>query len=151
MSSQSKRKSPRSSVEVRIDYEQAGMRVTQFGKNVSRGGLFVKTDTPLAVGERLPIVLGLPNHKDPVHLHAVVRRVVTPTEAGEPGMGMSFLFEDDAQRVSFFRLIDHVIIEQLGAELYQRLSGASATETTAGMRALESAMSTMTMESLDFD
>jgi type IV pilus assembly protein PilZ len=113
--------------------------------------LFIKTEDPLAQGERFPITLSLPNHKEPVELHGVVKRVVSMNDAGEPGMGISFLFTDDAQRVSFFRLIDHVIIEQLGAELYQRLSGASNTETTSSMRALDSAMSTMSMESLDFD
>ena len=151
MSSKSKRKAPRASVEVRVEYLLAGSPVVQFGCNVSRSGLFIKTDDPLPLGERIPITLGLPNHKEPVQLHCVVKRVVSTSDAGKPGMGIHFLFTDDAQRVSLFRLIDHVLIEQLGAELYQRLSGTSTTDTTSSMRALDSAMSTMSMESLDFD
>ena len=148
MSSQSKRKSPRASIEIKVEYSKSGDMVTEFSRDISRGGIFVRTDAPLAVGEKSLLTLTFPNRRETVNLKSVVRRAVSMTEQGEPGMGLSFLFSDSDERAAFFRLIDHVMVEQLGLQLYDRLSNAVISESTAGMRTFESSLNAQ-MDSID--
>jgi type IV pilus assembly protein PilZ len=140
MSSQSKRKSPRAGIEIKVEYQNAGTFVSEFSRDISRGGLFIRTGLPLPVGEKLLLTLTFPGRRETVNLKAMVRRVVSMNDSGEPGMGLSYVFSDEDERAAFFRLIDHMLIEQLSIQLYERLSDAVVSESTAGMRTLESSL-----------
>ena len=104
----------------------------------------------MEVGEACFLTLTFPDWDEPVVLNAEVRRVVQPSEGPHPGMGIAFLFSDDQERAAFHRVIDHIIIEQLGAELYARLSGVAPSDATGGMQALDSSVN-MTIDSLNLD
>lgn len=74
--------------------------------NVSGGGVFVDTDSPLSPGQTLELDLFLPEDDRPLHCHArVVWNISTPASANSEhplGMGLEFLEIDDDQRLNRF-------------------------------------------------
>ena len=150
MSSKSKRKAPRAAIEIRVDYQHSGKLVSEFTRDVSRGGLFIKTDNPLEVGHRCRLALTFPNRSEPVSVGGVVRRIISATGEGQPGMGIGFLFSDEDEQMMLFRTVDHSMIEQLGSELYERLSDVTTKDTVTGMSAYDSSIS-RSMESIDVE
>ena len=69
-------------------------------KDISNGGIFLRTQTPVALFGRLTIVLELPNG-DSVELQGEVVRVVPPEQAGPgvaAGMGVQFVDLTPAKR-----------------------------------------------------
>lgn len=66
-------------------------------RDVSKGGLFLVTDAPRAVGDRLGIILVHPERDERFEVSCVVRRVVTEAELGI-GMGVEFTDLDEVRR-----------------------------------------------------
>ena len=94
---------------VRIQCKSWEHLVTLHARNLSRGGIFVKTASPLEVGTHVEVQLGLPDGRS-LALEAEVARVVAP-ERGEsrepPGMALRFLAIDaDRQRAFEAALAD---------------------------------------------
>ena len=42
-------------------------------------------------------------------------------DSGNPGMGLEFTFESGEERKALARVVDHMMIEHLGIELYEKL------------------------------
>ena len=131
MSADGKRKNPRTPVEIRVDYQRFNRFVSEYTRDISRGGLFIRTEDPLQVGEEIYLTLTFPHHSDGVTVMASVVRVDAPTESATPGMGVRFLFADAQERQSLFRLIDGLIVKHLGEELYRRLTGTADADNTS--------------------
>ncbi len=76
---------------------------TEFTKDVSVGGIFVETETPIASGTPLDLQFALPDGKEPVNAKGTVVHTVTPeTARGKtPGMGIKFvsISAADADRI----------------------------------------------------
>ena len=121
--------------------------MADYSKDISRGGLFVKTEEPLPVGEQCYLTLTFPNLSDPIALSAEVSRTVSPTEGAHPGMGLVFQFADEQEQVSFSRVVDHAIIEQLGSEMYRRLNPSGVGDATSGRRTIDGSID-ISMDSL---
>jgi uncharacterized protein (TIGR02266 family) len=62
---------------------------TLFAKDISRGGMFLRTDTPLAAGQRVALTLSLPDGST-LDLDAEVARAVEPAPGVVAGMGLRF-------------------------------------------------------------
>ena len=131
MSADGKRKNPRMPVEIRVDYERFNRFVSEYTRDISRGGLFIRTEDPVQVGEEIYLTLTFPHHSDGVTVMASVVRVDAPTESATPGMGVRFLFVDAQERQSLFRLIDGLIVKHLGEELYRRLTGSTDADNSS--------------------
>ncbi|MEM7158272.1 MAG: TIGR02266 family protein [Myxococcota bacterium] len=87
----SRRKDPRVSQVLPLEYRNAGHLLVSYCTNLSRGGVFLPTPDPLPPGEALTLSLRVPGHDKPVQLHARVRWVrSTDSERGPAGMGLSF-------------------------------------------------------------
>ena len=82
--------------------------VALYTRNISRGGLFLRTDNPPAPGGAVLVQLGLPDGRT-LDLAAQVAHVVSPERARvdgrSPGMGVVFGRLDDAQR----ELLDQIV------------------------------------------
>ncbi len=91
-----------------------------YTKNISRGGMFIKTPRPLETGSRCQFSLSLPALADPLALEGEVVWVLGPEEAqrqgAEPGMGIRFVFADEAARHDFERLVERLMEESLGSQ-----------------------------------
>jgi type IV pilus assembly protein PilZ len=107
-------------LKLRIGYEQMNTFFADYTKNISRGGTFIKTPRPLEVGSRCQFSLSLPALAEPVVLDGEVAWILNPEDAkkrgGDPGMGIRFVFADDAARRDFERLVERMMEESLGAD-----------------------------------
>lgn len=84
--------------------------------NVSEGGLFMRTSTPLQTGVRAAVRLGS-GEKDGAEFQAMAK-VVWARQNGQsrpPGMGLQFDALDDAAREQLRRIISHDMAVGAGA------------------------------------
>src|SRR5438552_2543818 len=100
-----RREQDRAPASLRVDYKRLNTFFADYTKNISKGGTFIRTTTPLEIGTELTFVLALPSPEgqDPVELElrGIVKWVVPENEAtlDKPaGMGIQFLFADESQR-----------------------------------------------------
>lgn len=79
---------------VRVRFKDKKQVRTSYAKDISRGGIFLRTKTPLPVFEQLAIVLELPDGQE-VELKGEVVHAVPPDRAAaagiEAGMGVQFV------------------------------------------------------------
>lgn len=119
--SEHKREKPRVPIEIRVEYKRVNAFISDFTRDISGTGLFIRTDHPLEIGELCLFTLQVPGLAA-ITLRGAVRRVVlTPGEGSEPGMGVELLFDDDEERQALTNLVDSLMVEHLGNALYQRL------------------------------
>jgi uncharacterized protein (TIGR02266 family) len=94
---------------VRVTYESAaGDRVDADATDLARGGLFVRTATPLPVGKRIALEIQVVGEQAP---WSALGRVVWIRERGEgdeqpPGMGVKLIDVDDAVAAGLDRLVE---------------------------------------------
>lgn len=85
---------------MKVDYRTVGSFITDYTKNISRGGVFIRTSLPLEVGERIRLRITLPEGDAPFALDGVVKWVSTirDREKHPAGMGVEFTnFTDDVK------------------------------------------------------
>jgi len=91
-----------------------------YTKNLSKGGMFIKTTRPLEIGSRCQFSLSLPALAEPVLLEGEVAWILGPQDAqkrgADPGMGIRFVFAEETARRDFERLVERLMEESLGAE-----------------------------------
>ena len=132
MSSNSKRTHPRAPIEIKVEYQRLNSFFADYSRDISRGGLFIQTDSPSDVGESCYLTLSFPKYDEPITLLAVVKHVVpADDDSGNPGMGLEFNFESAEEKKALARVVDHMMIEHLGVELYEKLSASAAPDTTS--------------------
>jgi hypothetical protein len=73
--------------------------------NLSRSGLFIRTDAPPELDQIVQVILELPDGKPPAEAQAIVLRRVAPGQGPEPGAGVQFIGADDDFR---FRLDNYL-------------------------------------------
>lgn len=98
------RKNERIRVALEIRYRSAGAFLVSYSVNLSKGGLFIETSTPLPRGDRINLKLLTPDEQT-IELSGVVawvRHDSTPTEP--PGMGI----EVDTPEESYGLLVDEM-------------------------------------------
>jgi len=129
MSTAQQRRAPRVPIEVRVEYKRINAFISDFTRDISSGGLFIRTSEPLAVGTEAMFTLAIPRMERPVTLKGRVQRVIPSDDAAEMGMGVELIFDDEAERSALKRVVDTLMIEHLGDALYRRLVEAQrATE-----------------------
>lgn len=102
-----------------MDYKKLNSFFADYTKNISKGGTFIKTDKPLAIGTRFLFKLTIPRSDPPFELLGEV--VWSKTEPPDPGMGIRFIYADDSQRGEFESIVEKLMEESLGPELTQKL------------------------------
>ncbi|MCP4809272.1 MAG: TIGR02266 family protein [Proteobacteria bacterium] len=79
-------------VRVLVEYEALAEFLEDYTANLSIGGMFIATDTPLDIGTRFRLRFSVPGRKKPIETVGEVRWSVPRAEAGamNPGMGVQF-------------------------------------------------------------
>jgi type IV pilus assembly protein PilZ len=116
----------RAPIALKVEYKQLNSFFADYTKNISRGGTFIRTNRPLAIGTDFMFMLGVPTLPQPLVLAGKVQWVVTPEEASseqEAGMGIGFVFDSDLERERVEDTIEQLMVEQLGPVLYEKLLG----------------------------
>ena len=124
MEEQSKRNVPRAPIEIRVEYQHLNALAADYTKNLSKGGAFIPTDSPLPIGTRCTFTLNVPTLAEPLRLDAEVKHHDAAHD--EPGMGVEFLFSNDEESNSFHIVIDRLMFEHLGEQLYNHLKGTKS-------------------------
>ena len=119
------RTSARAPIRLRVDYERMNSFFADYTSNLSKGGTFIKTDSPLEIGTRCIFSFSLPALSEPLQLEGEVAWIL-PVDAAEArkeqaGMGVRFLFKDRVAQREFEDLVERMMEQSLGPEVAQGL------------------------------
>lgn len=123
------REHPRQAIELEVEYTRLNSFFSDYTKNISKGGTFIKTAKPLDIGTEFLFKLRVPRLEEPLRLLGRVQWVVTESDVaagddrggGEPGMGIRFLFNEEGERKNLEERVEKVMIDSLGQLLYSKL------------------------------
>ncbi len=129
--SSEKRDHPRAPIELKVEYKKLNTFFADYTKNICKGGTFIKTRRPLDEGTEFVFKLLVPRLEQPLALRGEVKWVVREGEdpppgvapGHEPGMGIRFIYEDEAERARIEHVVESLMIDSLGQLLYSKLMG----------------------------
>jgi type IV pilus assembly protein PilZ len=124
-----RRREARAPIELKVEYKRLNTFFYDYTKNISKGGTFIKTEKPLAIGTIFLFKLMIPNQTEPLALRGEVRWVVKegeplPPQASpghDPGMGIKFVYDSPEQRRSLERIVEKMMVDSLGQLIYSKL------------------------------
>ncbi len=120
-----RRGEPRAPIRLRVAYGRLNAFFADYTRNIGRGGTFIRTRKPLPVGTEFEFTLHVPKLPEPLKLRGRVQWRATPEEAAdrglEPGMGIGFLFDSEADRLRVEGTVERLMVEAFGRDLYERL------------------------------
>jgi uncharacterized protein (TIGR02266 family) len=93
-----RRRSQRAPVTVRIEYATVDALFSDFTRNINEGGIFVETDEPIPLDEKVELRLRLPGTPELVHARGRVVRVEPASEGSAAGIAIEFEQLDGAAR-----------------------------------------------------
>lgn len=108
------RQSQRLQHELLVAYRTVDGFITDWAVNISRGGIFINTRNPLALGTIVRLIVSLPDAAFPFDLTGRVIRVHPAHEAHSdqiPGMGLEFVDVDDEKKGRLARFVDRLRAE----------------------------------------
>lgn len=96
--------------ELLVAYRTVDGFITDWAVNISRGGLFINTRKPLAVGTTVRLIISLPDAAFPFDLTGRVARVheVENLANQVPGMGIEFVDVDEEKRERIEAFVDRL-------------------------------------------
>ncbi len=101
-----RRRDPRITKVLSLDYERTGRFIKGCSSNVSAGGVFIETPKPYAVGETFILELYLSEDEKPVKVQCQVRwNRPSGNEFESSGMGVKFVKMKDGDRKRLQKLI----------------------------------------------
>ena len=109
-----------------MEYQRLNSFFADYTKNISRGGTFIRTEKPLDIGTEFVFKLGIPTLQEPLVLAGKVQWILhreDVLEDQEPGMGIGFIFESEAERERVQGTIESLMFEHLGPVLSEKLLG----------------------------
>ncbi len=126
-----RRKDPRAPIELKVEYKKLNTFFSDYTKNISNGGTFIKTRKPLEVGTEFVFKLQVPRLEEPIAIRGEVKWVVRegePPPPGidpdhEPGMGIRFRYRDDNERLEIAQTVEKLMIDSLGQLVFSKLMG----------------------------
>ncbi len=116
----------RSAIELAVEYKRLNTFFSDYTKNISRGGTFIRTDKPLGIGTEFVFALTVPNLAEPLRLRGRVKWVIpaeASTEKAPAGMGIEFMYADDAERRATESIVEQLMARELGETLSTKLLG----------------------------
>jgi uncharacterized protein (TIGR02266 family) len=100
MTGHNKRRAARLNHQIPVAYRSVGSFLSDWATNISHGGLFINTRSPLPVGTEVKVLVQIPGAAFPCELAGRVTRVTEFDNKANmvPGMGVEFTHVDDARR-----------------------------------------------------
>jgi type IV pilus assembly protein PilZ len=108
-----KRKADRLQHELLVAYRTVDGFITDWAVNISKGGLFINSRSPLPVGTTVRLIVSLPDTAFPFDLTGRVKRVVEPDNpAGDvAGMAVEFVDVDEDKKARIARFVEKLRAE----------------------------------------
>ncbi len=116
----------RAPIELKVEYRRLNTFLADYTKNISRGGTFIGTERPLPIGTEFVFALVVPSLAEPLRLRGRVMWTVMPEDASRAnpaGMGIEFLYQDDAERHEKEAAVERLLTRELGELLATKLLG----------------------------
>jgi type IV pilus assembly protein PilZ len=113
-------------IALKVEYKRLNSFFADYTKNISRGGTFIRTKNPLSIGTEFLFQLAVPGLPEPLSLRGKVQWVVREDAASEdqdPGMGIGFVYESEADRERIANTVEKLMVDSLGPVLYDKLVG----------------------------
>jgi type IV pilus assembly protein PilZ len=107
-----RRESPRAAVTIRVDYSTVDAMFSEFSRNINEGGLFIESETPLALEERVQLQFRLPGVDDPIKVSGRVAWISQGGLDGPPGMGIEFENLDADARLRIDQLVQALRVDR---------------------------------------
>jgi uncharacterized protein (TIGR02266 family) len=85
-----RRRTERAPVVVRIEYATVDALFSDFTRNINEGGIFVETDEPIPLDEKVELKLRLPGSSELVHATGRVVRIEPTTPSSAGGIAIEF-------------------------------------------------------------
>jgi type IV pilus assembly protein PilZ len=119
----------RQPIELEVEYTRLNSFFSDYTRNISKGGTFIKTSKPLDVGTEFMFKLRIPKMSEALEIIGRVQWIATPEDVaagndhgrGEPGMGIRFIFQTPEERDALEQKVERVMIDSLGQLLYTKL------------------------------
>jgi uncharacterized protein (TIGR02266 family) len=104
------RKADRLQHELLVAYRTVDGFITDWAVNISKGGIFINTRNPLAVGTTIRLIISLPDTAFPFDLSGRVARVNEFDNPSNqvPGMAIEFLDVDDDKKARIERFVERL-------------------------------------------
>ncbi len=108
---QERRREERVPVEVEVRYSSQEGFAIEWITNISKGGLFIKSENPLPPGTPLKITFSVPGKDVPIELGGVVRWSVSPSSSPSviPGMGIQITEIDEKSKKILDAFVDEIL------------------------------------------
>jgi len=119
-----RRESGRAAIQLPIEYDRLNALLSDYTHNISRGGTFIRTQRPLAVGTVVHFTIRAPALGEPLLLRGVVRWVVDAQQAGKDrpaGMGIAFVYDSPADKEAIEARLDGLMVQSLGEAAFEKL------------------------------
>ncbi|MBI5494193.1 MAG: TIGR02266 family protein [Deltaproteobacteria bacterium] len=122
------RQTTRIPIELRVEYKKMNTFFSDYTKNISKGGTFIKTDKPLKVGTEFLFKLSIPALSDPIDIRGQVVWTNTETvtqraDVPDRGMGIKFIYDDPDSRRKFESMVERLMKDSLGDLVFDNLVG----------------------------
>jgi type IV pilus assembly protein PilZ len=85
-----RRRTDRAPVVVRIEYSTVDALFSDFTRNINEGGIFVETEEPVALDQKVELKLRLPGSDELVRVQGRVVRVEQATATASGGIAVEF-------------------------------------------------------------
>lgn len=119
-----RRRDDRSAIELNVEYKRINTFFSDYTRNISKGGTFIRTARPLDAGTEFVFALRIPNLDEPLRLRGIVKWVVTQEESSPEkpaGMGIQFQYVDAEERRGTEEIVERLMARELGDTLSSRL------------------------------
>jgi len=109
-----RRQSQRAPVTLRVRYATIDAMFSEFTRNINEGGLFIETETPLALDEQVQMQFRLPGVEDPFKVSGRIAWVSEPGGDEPPGMGVEFENLDRDARRKIDEIVQSLRVDRKG-------------------------------------
>lgn len=104
--------------ELLVAYRTVDGFITDWAVNISRGGIFINTRNPLAIGAEVKLIVSLPDAAFPFDLTGKVIRVhpYDPNSKEMAGMGLEFIDVDEEKQARLERFVSRLRAELVDSD-----------------------------------
>ena len=114
---------PRMPIELEVQYKRLNGFFSDYTKNISKGGTFIRTKKPLPIGTPFLFRLKVPSC---LEAFEVMGEVVRSEGIGDaPGMAIRFVWRDETVRATFEQMVEKLMAESFGPVVAAGLLDAS--------------------------
>lgn len=116
-----RRKKARVPIELKVEYKRLNRFFADYAKNISKGGTFIRTEKPLPIGTSFVFLMFVPKLEEPLRFCGRVQWRIEDGGDDEPGMGIGFVFDSEAERQRIEATVERLMKDSLGIRISKKL------------------------------